>query len=330
MKNLSLEGWATQWTRCWVFVCSLGQLLLTFALPGKGALTVEMFSKQVEERMEGSQSKDKVQSTKRPLGTEENLPKLHAAVFLPTTLSSITEQDQVQGSLCERKRKTKQNKKKLPTYPTHRIFHLSTDLAATSVIIQFNILILQLCSKATCGVCLLCTIIISVGVKKFLEQVSEWMVLRLSKDKYILSKITTEFWIYQSHFHTVQQTCCQYRYRTRKCSWCEFRLGTGFLPASWRLNKISKLGLTCSPSRNSMHFKSRVPGSQQMKSFIWLEGPSLDEHCALSHSTLESRSWVVKGWPWLKAARLRVLSTLLWLELSRHKYAFPNEIKSKV
>lgn len=112
MKNLSLEGWATQWTRCWVFVCSLGQLLLTFALPGKGALTVEMFSKQVKERMEGSQSKDKVQSTKRPLGTEENLPKLHAAVFLPTTLSSITEQDQVQGSLCERKRKTKQNKKK--------------------------------------------------------------------------------------------------------------------------------------------------------------------------------------------------------------------------
>lgn len=46
-----------------------------------------MFSRPVKKRMEGGQSKDKVQSPKRLLGTDENIPALISAVFLPTHIS---------------------------------------------------------------------------------------------------------------------------------------------------------------------------------------------------------------------------------------------------
>ena len=59
MKYLSLEGWAIQRIRRWGFACTFKLLWLschlTFDLLRRGDFVMEMFSKQVEERMEGGQ-----------------------------------------------------------------------------------------------------------------------------------------------------------------------------------------------------------------------------------------------------------------------------------
>lgn len=82
MKYVLLEGWAVQRTRSWALACFFKLLwvscILTFALPRRGVFAAEMFSKQVNKRME-SGSRGKVQSPKRLLRPHENVPKIIAA-----------------------------------------------------------------------------------------------------------------------------------------------------------------------------------------------------------------------------------------------------------
>lgn len=131
-KNNELGSCLFLWVSC----------VLIFALLGRGAFAVEMFSKLVKKRWRlirvGTSFKPK-----EITGGGWEPSQTNRCCCPPPLPGPWRSEPGAQGSVHDRKRKNP------TTYPTHGIFHLSTDREATCVIIWFNVLILQLHSRAT-------------------------------------------------------------------------------------------------------------------------------------------------------------------------------------